>query len=75
MSVVRNAVKTTVRRAYVTNTAGETRRSLVDNRGRVNLGDDWYPVMPADRVVPVGPVLERWVDVPAAWLGVCPWFR
>lgn len=53
--------------------AGEAKRVLLSNRGKVFAGKDWED--PNGKVVSTGDVYERWSDVPFAWMGGTPWWR
>lgn len=63
-----NRNRTTVQRGYM----GQD-RVLVASDGRVFRGGEW--AHPDTQVVKVPGVYERWCDVPAAWLGGCPYWR
>jgi hypothetical protein len=64
-------MKTTVQKAYVFGTT----RALVDSKGRVYVPQQGWVTMPDNEIKRVaGPAYEKWSDVPAAWLGGCPYW-
>lgn len=48
-------------------------RVLVASTGEVFSEGRW--TQPTGAVVPLARSFDRWCDVPAAWLGGCPWWR
>jgi hypothetical protein len=50
-------------------------RVLLASDGRMFRGTDWEFPTEDIRLVPLAGTIERWVDVPAAWLGFAPWWR
>lgn len=63
-------MKTTAKRGYVVRGA-ELQRAIVLSDGRLTTdGQTWTRA----EVVTEGPAYERWVDAPASWLGVLPYW-
>jgi hypothetical protein len=66
-------MKTTVRKAYVV-VGSEAQRVLANSRGEVYTHAAGW-TKPAGVVLSEGPVYERWMDVPEAWLGHVAWWN
>lgn len=62
-------MKGTVTRGYL-----GSRRVLVHSNGRVFDGHTWIEPQGTVTLHP-GDAFERWVDVPAAWLGKTVWWK